>query len=74
VADNTPVDELLFEMEMSLCECFPTMTPLTLRKERSVDVFRLIVKYNRYARKKKKAEKTSKGKKIIRRPASDNWF
>ena len=70
MADNTPVYDLLFEMEMTLCECFPPMTPLTLRKEKCVEVFTLIVRYSKYARKKKK----NNGTKIIRRPASDNWF
>lgn len=70
MADNTPIDQLIFEMQMTLCEVFPPLTPLTLRKERGVDVFKLIVKYNRYAKKKKK----SGGKKIIRKPASDTWW
>ena len=69
--DNTPVNELLFEIEMILCEQFTSITPFTIRRERAVDVYGLIVKYNGYAKKKKKQA----GKpKIIRRPASDTWF
>ena len=69
--DNTPVDELIFEMEMTLCEQFHAVTPFTIRRERAVDVYALIVKFSRYAKKKKKQA----GKpKIIRRPASDTWF
>lgn len=68
---NTPVDELIFEMKMTLCECFPSLTPFTLRREKAVSVYTLIVKYSKYAKKKKKND----GKpKVIRRPASDNWF
>lgn len=69
--DGTPIDELLFEMEMALCECFPSVTPFTIRREKAVTVYAMIVKYNKYAKKKKKNE----GKpKIIRRPASDTWW
>lgn len=69
--DNTPVDELIFEMQVNLCERFPAMTPLSLRKERAKDVFTLFTRYIKYANKKGK----NKGKKkIIRRPASDTWF
>ena len=71
MADDTPVYDLLFEMEMNLCEVFPPMTPLTLRRERATDIYTLLVRFNRYARKKKKNEGK---KKIIRRPASDSWF
>lgn len=69
--DGTPIDVLLFEMEMALCECFPSVTPFSIRREKAVDVYTLIIRYNKYAKKKKKNE----GKpKIIRRPASDTWF
>ena len=73
VSDNTPIYDVLFEMEMNLCEKFPAMTPLTLRREKAREVFVMIARYNRFSRKKKKQEKKG-GKKIIRRPASDNWF
>ena len=49
------------------------MTPLTLRKEKAREVFILIKRYNKYSKKQKK-EAQSGGKKIIRRPAGDNWF
>lgn len=58
-------------MEVTLAERFPALTPLAIRKERAVDVFKTISKLNRYAKKQKKNEGK---KKIIRRPASDNWF
>lgn len=69
--DNTPVDQLIFEIEMTLCEQFTSVTPFTIRRERAVDVYALIVKYSRYA--KKKSRDAGKPK-IIRRPASDTWF
>ena len=68
---STSIYDLFFELEMSLCERFPAMTPLSIRKERAVDVFRLIVRYAGYA---KKQSKNAGKPKIIRRPAGDTWF
>lgn len=69
--DGTPIAELIFELEMSLCENFPSITPFTIRRERAVTVYAMIVRYNKYAKRKKKKE----GKKnIIRKPAGDTWF
>ena len=73
MVDNTPIPELLFQMEMSLCEQFPAFTPLTLRKEKARDVFVLIRRFTKYAKKKTK-NTTKDGKRIIRRPASDTWW
>lgn len=69
MSNNTPVYELLFEMQVNLCERFPSMNPLMLRRERAREVFTMIARYNKYAKKR-----TKNNKKIIRRPASDNWF
>lgn len=69
--DDTPIYDALFEMEMNLSERFPSMTPLTLRKEKAHEVFLLLNRFNRYSRKKEKQEN---GKRIIRRPAGDDWF
>jgi hypothetical protein len=71
VYDDTPIYDALFEMEVNLSERFPAMTPLTLRKERAHEVFLLINRYNRYS---KKEAKQKNGKRIIRRPAGDDWF
>ena len=60
-------------MEVNMCKEFPGMTPISLRKERAREVFIMIARYNRLSRKKKEQNKTGK-RKIIRRPASDNWF
>lgn len=60
-------------MEVNMCKEFPGMTPISLRKERAREVFIMIARYNRLSRKKKEQKKTGK-RKIIRRPASDNWF
>jgi hypothetical protein len=72
VQDDTPIYDALFEMEMSLSERFYAMTPLTLRREKAREVFLLISRYNKYSKKNEKKQKN--GKKIIRKPAGDNWF
>jgi hypothetical protein len=59
-------------MEMSLCERFTAMTPLSLRKEKAREVFILISRYNNYS--KKNGNNGDQKPKIIRRPASDTWF
>lgn len=56
---------------MSLCERFPALTPLSLRREKAREVFILVTRYNIYSNKQQK----NAGKpKIIRRPAGDTWF
>lgn len=70
--DDTPIYDALFEMEMNLSERFPSMTPLMLRREKAREVFLLINRYNRYSAKEK--EKQKNGKRIIRKPAGDDWF
>ena len=71
VVDNRSVYELLFESQVGLCERFTGFTPLTLRKEKAREVFILIKRYNNYSNYK---EKNKNKKKVIRKPASDNWF
>ena len=71
--DDTPVYDILFEMQVTLCQSFPAFTPLTLRREKAREVFMLLTRYSRYLRRQKR-NTTKSGKKIIRRPASDTWF
>jgi hypothetical protein len=59
-------------MEMNLSDRFPSMTPLTLRREKAREVFLLLNRFNRYSRKQAKQKKN--GQRIIRKPAGDNWF
>ena len=76
--DDTPIYDLLFTMQINLCERFPSMTPLSLRKERAREVFLLIGRLNKHTAKelKGKQQTTSRvnGKRVIRRPAGDDWF
>ena len=69
--DDTPIDELMFELEVGICERFVALSPLSMRRERVYDVFRLISQYSNYARKE---SKNKKGNKVIRRRAGDDWF
>lgn len=61
---------------MSLCDRFTSLTPLDLRKEKAREVFILVTRYNNYSQKeeKKSSEANKPRKKIIRRPAGDDWF
>ena len=68
--DDTPIDEMMFEIEVGICERFPALSPLSMRRERVNDVFRLISQFNIYARK----NINSNGKQVIRRRAGDDWF
>lgn len=73
--DNTPIYDILFEMEMALCDRFAQFTPLSLRREKAREVFTMIVRFNRYmAKENKRNKRTKDGKRIIRKPAGDNWF
>lgn len=56
---------------MTLSDRFPALTPLSIRRERMVDVFKLVGKINRYSKTVKKKENKPK---IIRRPAGDDWY
>lgn len=56
-------------------------TPISIRKERAKEVFllmrRIIRKNEREEREKNKGERivtTASGKKILRKPAGDDWF
>ncbi len=68
--DDTPLPELMFEIEVGMCERFPAMSPLSLRKERANDVFRLVAQFTEYAWK----NTSNNGKQVIRRRAGDDWF
>ena len=72
--DNTPIDQVIFDMKMTLCDRFTSFTPLNLRREKAREVFDMVTKYNKYMARENKRSKKKGGKHIIRRPAGDNWF
>lgn len=57
-----------------LCNRFPSLTPLSIRKERAYEVFLLLKKYVEYNKREEKKQKQNNGKRIIRKPAGDDWF
>lgn len=67
------MNDVLFELDVILCERFPAFTPLNLRRERAADVFCLIADLTSYLERENK-RKANDGKKVIRRPAGDDWF
>ena len=63
--DKTPLYQAFFDLQMSICEKFPSMSPFDVRRERLSEVFLLM----------RRLKTQNKGaKKKQRRPAGDNWF
>lgn len=60
---------MLFNLQMSLCDAFPSLTPFDVRNQSFQEVMLLVRRMENYNIAKKKDET-----KKIRRPASDNWF
>ena len=58
---------------MSICERFPGTTPIQIRREPAREVFLLIRRMTKHSDREKKDRKPG-GKKVIRRPAGDDWF
>lgn len=71
MADNTPIYETMFALQVSICERFTSLNPIMLRREKAREVFLLINRYNRYSIRE---QRNAKKKKVIRKPAGDDWF
>ena len=63
--------EIFFEMEMSISEKFPNLSPFEVRQKRANEVFLIVNRLNNYL---KYQNKESGKKKVIRKPAGDDWF
>jgi len=61
----------MFSLQVNLCERFTSLTPINLRREKAREVFLLINRYNKYSMRE---QRNSKKKRVIRKPAGDNWF
>lgn len=75
--DDTPgsIYDTLFSMQVTLCERFPALTPLQLRREKAREVFLLMSRLIEYAKQENtKNEKTNTNSTVIRKHAGDNWF
>lgn len=64
--------ELFFEMEISICERFPSLSPFDVRREKASEVFLLMRRMSNYNHYQNKNVKN--GKQVIRKPAGDDWF
>ena len=62
--------EMMFELQMSICKEFNSLTPFELRRTRYSEFCLFIKRMNKYNKK----EPRKKKKQVIRRPAGDNWF
>lgn len=72
--DDTPMSELLFEIEVLLSERFPALSPIAIRRTKAREVFKIINKLTTYAKKEKKQQAKANTKHIVARQASDTWF
>jgi hypothetical protein len=65
-------------LEYNLCKEFPSLTPLSIEKEGFYDIIDLYTDLRglqiREETATEKNTKKIKGKRLVRRPASDNWF
>lgn len=73
------METVFFELDVMICEKFPALTPLSLRRERAADVFELISNLIDYLereniRKAKEIKRGGKKRNVIRVPAGDDWF
>ena len=59
----------LFEMNLTLCERWPALTPFTERKMRAHEVMLLVRRLNT-----RPAQNKTAASSVTRRPAGDNWF
>ena len=62
-------------MELTICERFPSLTPMSLRRERASEVFKMISKLIDHQRRENAKWITINGKRMRKKKAtSDTWF
>lgn len=61
--------QILFDLELSICERFPSLSPFDIRKQSAYEVILLIKRMTDYNLRENKIKKRK-----IRRPAGDDWF
>lgn len=66
---NASLYEIFFELQMNICERFPSLSPFDVRKKSAYEVFLLIRRLSNYNEKE-----PSTRKRVKRKPAGDNWF
>nr|DAU64718.1 MAG TPA: hypothetical protein [Bacteriophage sp.] len=73
--DDTPLFEVLFDINYQLCKEFPAMTPYDIEKHTFHDVIRLYSDVRALQlREAKRGDNDSNDNRVIRRPAGDDWF
>lgn len=63
--------EMFFEMELSLCDKFPALTPFQIRREKAREVFLLVRRLKEHTQNDNKSNSRPN---VIRRKAGDDWF
>ena len=64
-------------MELVLSERFPSMTPITIRKEKNGEVFKLIKRLGEHIQRDKEINGEIveyHGRRVLKKKAGDNWF
>jgi len=72
VSDGRSFYDLLFETECGLSERFPSLNPVVIRKTPAHEIFLLMKRLAKYVKSSPKI--SGSGKRVIRRPAGDDWF
>lgn len=72
--DTRTLYQIFFEINMGLCERFPSLDPFMVRKKPAYEVFSIVGRLNIYtARQNKLNKKKGKGP-VTRKHAGDSWF
>lgn len=65
--------QILFDLQITLCEKFSGLTPFVLRRETMQEVFLLMKRFDSAQMQQKEPIHQSNND-VIRRPATDDWF
>jgi len=66
---------MFFQLEINICDRFPSVSPFAIRRQKAREVFLLIRRLHGYQENDKKSAGNQAGKpNVIRRPAGDDWF
>lgn len=66
--------EAFFDITVTLCERFPDLNPIKVRKYPAHEVFLLIKRLSKYNAKQKTKSNTVNNSGVIRKKAGDDWF
>ena len=60
---------MFFELELTLCDVFPCLSPFDIRRKSAYEVFLIMRRLNESSKVKGKTQVNK-----IRKPAGDDWF